>query len=314
MIRLEARPAELTAWAARLETDLAAGAWTSGTRAAARNLYQALVTPARLSADVRRLVIVPGAGLDRVPFSALIDPQDDRFLVERRAVEIAPSAAAFLTARTRIKQMGNDRPSVLVVGNPRLDQELYPELEPLPGAAAEARQVAQLYARRELLLDERASREAVLARAGDYDVLHFAGHAVVNAVDPSRSSLALARTPGNAHPGALFAYEVSPRDFESTRTVVLAGCDTGRGPEGTDGGTLSLARAFLAARVPTVVASLWPVVDGRTTEMMTALHAGLSRGDAPVDALRAAQLGLLRSPDPALRSPATWAAFRALGG
>jgi len=47
---------------------------------------------------------------------------------------------------------------------------------------------------------------------------------------------------------------------------------------------------------------------------MVALHAGLSRGDEPADALRAAQLGLLRSPDRALRSPATWAAFRAIGG
>lgn len=313
MVRLDARPAELTAWAAQLETDLAAGAWTPQTRAAARSLYAALVSPARLPPDIGRLVIVPDRRLDRVPFAALVDPHD-RFLVEQHAVEVAPSATAFLAARARAKQLGNDQPSVLVVGNPQLDPELYPGLEPLPGAAAEAREVAQLYARHELLLGARASRDAVLARSGSFDVVHFAGHAVVNPVDPSRSSLALARGPGSADPGALFAYEISPRRFERVRTVVLAGCGTGNGPQRSDAGTASLAQAFLAARVPSVVASLWPVLDHRTAEMMTVLHSRLSRGDAAVDALRAAQLEVLHSADLELRSPATWAAFRALGG
>jgi CHAT domain-containing protein len=96
--------------------------------------------------------------------------------------------------------------------------------------------------------------------------------------------------------------------------VVLAGCGTASGPVSGGAGSLSLARAFLAARVPTVVASLWPVVDDRTAHVMTALHTRLSGGDDPAHALREAQVMLLRSPDPELRSPSTWAAFRAFGG
>ncbi|HET9768694.1 MAG TPA: CHAT domain-containing protein [Thermoanaerobaculia bacterium] len=313
LVRLEARPAELADWATQLRTDLAAGAWTPRTREVARRLHRALVTPARLGTEAHKLVVVAGGVLDQVPFTALVDPQTGRFLVEDRAVEMAPSAATFLAAQARARQLGRQRPSVLAVGDPRADEALFPGLTALPGAADEARQVAQLYSRRELLLGDRATPELLLARAGAYDVLHFAGHAVVNRVDPSRSSLALARRAGGTRPGALFAFELSSQRFASTRLVVLAGCGTGSGAESASAGTLSLARAFLVARVPSVVASLWPVVDGRTVELMTALHAGVSRGEEPAEALRAAQLTLLKAREPALRSPSTWAAFRILG-
>ncbi len=313
LIRLEARPAELADWATQLRTDLAAGAWTPRTREVARRLHRALVTPARLSGDVHKLVVVAGGALDQLPFTALVDPQTGRFLVEERAVEMAPSAATFLAAQARARQLGKQRPSILAMGDPRADQELYPGLTALPAAADEARQVAQLYARREIALGDRATPDLLLSRAGAYDVLHFAGHAVVNRVDPSRSSLALARGIDGKRPGALFAFELSAHRFERTRLVVLAGCGTGSGAESASAGTLSLARAFLVARVPSVVASLWPVADGRTLELMNALHAGVSRGEEPAEALRAAQLTLLKAREPALRSPSTWAAFRILG-
>jgi CHAT domain-containing protein len=313
-IRLQAPPAAITARATQLQTDLAAGAWTSHTGATARGLYRDLILPAGLGDDVRRLVIVPDGPLDQLPFAALVDPRSGRFLVEQRTVEVSPSAASFLAGRTRQEQLRSQPPSVLAFGDPLPDSELYPTLRPLAAAREEARLVARSYRRREVLVGERATREALLARAGDYSVLHFAGHAVNNLVDPSRSSLALAHAPNSDQPGAVFAYELAPAHFDRTRLVVLAGCGTGSGPASGGSETLSLARAFLAARVPTVVASFWPVADGRTVELMTALHTGLARGQEPAAALRAAQLSLLRSGDPGLRSPSTWAAFGVLGG
>jgi CHAT domain-containing protein len=314
VVRLDASPAELVAWSARLRTDLAAGVWTPHTRKAASLLYRGLIGPAHFGAQVQKLVVVPDARLDQLPFAALVDPTSGRFLIEQASLEVAPSALTFLAARTRARQLGNGTPSVLALGDPRPDEELYPRLQPLRGAADEARQVALLYPRHELLLGERATRAALLKRAGTYDVLHFAGHAVVNPVDPARSSMALSPEPGSGEPGALYAYEVSAARFERTRLVVLAGCGTASGPVDGGTGSLSLARAFLAAHVPTVVASLWPVVDQRTAPVMTALHTRLSRGDDPADALRAVQIALLRSPDAELQSPSTWAAFRVFGG
>jgi CHAT domain-containing protein len=267
-----------------------------------------------LDTGVKKLVVVPPDRLDQLPFAALIAPNSGRFLIEQATVEVAPSAADFLVAQARARHLGNRRSSILALGNPRPDHELYPRLEPLEDAAEEARQVALLYPRRELLLNGRATRKAFLEHAGDYDVLHFAGHAVINPVDPSRSSLALSPEPGSGQPGALYAYELSAGNFERTRLVVLAGCGTASGPASGGSGSLSLARAFLAARVPTVVGSLWPVVDDRTARVMTLLHTRLTGGDDPADALRQAQMTLLRSADPETRSPSTWAAFSAFGG
>ncbi|HXT19126.1 MAG TPA: CHAT domain-containing protein, partial [Thermoanaerobaculia bacterium] len=100
----------------------------------------------------------------------------------------------------------------------------------------------------------------------------------------------------------------------ATRTVVLSTCDSGTGVEAPGEGPLSLARAFLEAGAPTVVASLWPVADQPTTPLIAELHRGLRAGRSPAAALREAQLALLYSPQPGLRSPAVWAAFQALGG
>ena len=77
---------------------------------------------------------------------------------------------------------------------------------------------------------------------------------------------------------------------------------------------ISVARPFLAAGVPTVVASQWDVDDGATARLFVAFHRALiaEAGDA-ARALRAAQLSLMRGADPALREPAHWGAFVALG-
>jgi CHAT domain-containing protein len=77
---------------------------------------------------------------------------------------------------------------------------------------------------------------------------------------------------------------------------------------------LSLARPFLAAGVPAVVASLWEVEDEPTARLLTAFHRHLRGGESALAALRSAQRELLADPDPALRSPAYWAAFELFGG
>jgi CHAT domain-containing protein len=69
----------------------------------------------------------------------------------------------------------------------------------------------------------------------------------------------------------------------------------------------------LAAGAGGVVGSLWDVNDSRTQHLMVTFHrAYIDSNDAPA-ALREAQLAMMNSHDPELRSPATWAAFRYAG-
>ena len=260
------------------------------------------------------LVVVPDEELHSLPFAALINASTRRYLVEEREVVIAPSATVYLAAQDRLRQLRKTPVlSAVVVGDPALDRMLFPGLTPLAGAREEARRVAALYPRRALLLGNAATRSALLEVVDGRDVFHFAGHAAVNRMAPERSSLPLAAGPA-IEDAALSAVDIAALRLDSTRTVVLSACDSGSGPLLSGEGPLSLARAFLTAGAPTVVASLWPVTDGPTAPLITSLHQRLRAGDEPAAALRAAQLALLRSQHPSLRSPAVWSVFEAFGG
>jgi CHAT domain-containing protein len=113
-------------------------------------------------------------------------------------------------------------------------------------------------------------------------------------------------------PGILYAREIYRLRLEETRLVVLAACDTA-GPVPNSAGVASLARAFLAAGVPAVVASLWSVDDRATAKLFQSYYRTLRGGADPVTALRDAQLALLRSTGPE-RSPVVWGAFEVFGG
>jgi hypothetical protein len=64
--------------------------------------------------------------------------------------------------------------------------------------------------------------------------------------------------------------------------------------------SLTLATAFLAAGATAVIGTRWPVNDDTTAVLAVRLHSHLQRGYPPAEALRRAQLDLLR-PGPALR-------------
>ena len=310
--RLPISPGELARSVSVLEADLAAGAWTDASREHARRLYAALIGPARLG--VGQLVVVPNGALHRVPFAALLEPATQRFLIEERLVTVAPSATAYVIAREHEQRLGKAPPvDALVVGEPQISSDLFPGMHRLLGARGEARAVAALYPRRELLIGRAATRSAFVRSLGRRQVVHFAGHTVINRAIPDRSSLLLADD-GAAQGPVLFASDIAVLDVGRTSTVVLSGYNAG-GDGILDGEVpLSLARAFLAAGVPNVVASLWPLPDQQSAALVTAFHRHLRTGQRAAAALRSAQLALLRGARTDLRSPAIWASFQAYGG
>jgi CHAT domain-containing protein len=204
--------------------------------------------------------------------------------------------------------------SALVVGNPRVDRRLWAGLPDLPGALAEAAAVAALYPRARVLTGNEATKAAFLEDAPQSAMVHFAGHAVVNRDAPSRARLHLAADPGTGDSGALFLNELRPGDLSRARLVVLAACRTAGGPVSRVEGALSLARPFLAAGVPSVIASLWDIDDATSRRFFESFHRALIAGGEPVAALRQVQIEFLRSRDPLLSYPGSWAAFTHMGG
>jgi CHAT domain-containing protein len=296
-----------------LDADLAAREWSLRTAEAAKLLYHALIEPLQIDASTRRLVIVPDKELHAVPFAALLG--DRGYLIQQREVEVAPGVASYMRARERWRELSGDDPSVFAVGDPELAGRQFQDIQRLPGAAIEARRVAGFYPAATLVVGRQATRESVVKAVGQHTIVHLATHALVDDSYPAHSALALADAHDNVHGSLLRADEIRSLDLAGTRTVVLAACGGAPDPLAASvAGRLSLPRAFLASGVPTVVASLWPIGDRRSIELLTRVHAQLSTGAEPALALRRAQLALLASGDDSLRSPATWALFQALGG
>ena len=89
----------------------------------------------------------PDRELVAVPFAALWDSTTKRFVVEDHAILTEPSAS-FMVASARAARSLHRAMSALVVGNPAEVTSPDTALADLPGAAAEAQQVAALYTQR----------------------------------------------------------------------------------------------------------------------------------------------------------------------
>jgi tetratricopeptide (TPR) repeat protein len=270
----------------------------------ARDLSRAYLdsVTARLGDSVTRLIVVPDGPLHRMPWD-LLRLADGRYLVQRYAVSVAPSAAIL----AELWRRGSERPpdgavSLLAMGDPDI-----PKVPRLQGSGREARLVARYSPDAMVRLRREASgewlRNAQLAR---YGVLHFATHAVVDERSAAGTHLMLA--PAGQHDGQVGPGDLAGLDLRADM-VVLSGCRTAGGVMIEGEGIQGLTAPLLAAGARSVVATAWRIPDRATVPFVEALYQGLARGLPVGDALRAAKLDAIRRRDP----PRVWAAFVAVG-
>jgi CHAT domain-containing protein len=283
-------------------------------RTAAR-LHDELVRPfIPFFASQRALVFIPDGVLQSVAFAALWNRQSGRYLVEDYLLGVAPSGTVFVRAAGAAAAPRLPGLRGLIVGNPHFNRHVWVGLPNLPGAEAEATEIAGVYPTSELLIGKDATKAAFLKEARVSQVVHYAGHAVASADAPSATRLLFAPEPTEGDSGALYLHDLGRSGLPRTRVVVLAACRTGAGAVSRVEGALSLGRPFLAAGVPDVVASLWDIDDSVSRRFFVAFHRALLTDGDPVLALRKAQVALLRSDDASLAHPTSWAAFICMGG
>jgi CHAT domain-containing protein len=261
-------------------------------------LYRILVEPLGLSPS-ESLVIVPHGVLHYLPFQALRGPGG--YLVEARVLSTAPSAStlAALLARDR-----GSRQIVLALGNPDLGS---PGLG-LPGAEREVRQIKEFFPQAEIYTGKDATKEHLLARAPESDVVHIGAHADIDEIDPLYSVIRLAGTGTN--PGDLEAHEIYGLNLSRVKLATLSACDSGLGRVSRGDELWGFTRSFLGAGARTLVVSLWPVEDVSTSLLMAKFYEEL-RETNPPRSLRAAQLAILRRDE--YHHPFFWAAFTVVG-
>jgi tetratricopeptide (TPR) repeat protein len=258
--------------------------------------YQRLIEPiADLlpRAPGARLIIVPDRELALVPWAALRNPTDDSRLIDRYTLTLAPSLQTLRETHRRRQTLPTGT-APLVIGNPA---PMPNHLEPLPGSEREAIAIAQTQSTSPLI-GAAATETAVKQSWHTARALHFATHG-----DPGW----LALTPDRANDGLLTVAEIFNSQLQA-EMVVMSACNTGKG-DITGEGIIGLARAFLKAGSPTVVATLWKVPDEVTAFLMGVFYRELAAGATKAAALRTAQLETRdRYPH-----PVNWAAFMLIG-
>lgn len=281
----------------------------SAADATAARLYDQLIAPlASQLASVEELVIVPDEVTTGIPYAALKNSLTNRYLIEDFVLTVAPSAATYVQTLARAHSANPMR--ALVVGDPEFEPTLFPDLERLPQAEREARQIAAMYSGADVRLGAAASRSSVLAAIGSVDVADIAAHAVLNERDASVSAILLA--PGSDGDGLLYVRDIAALNLTRAPVVVLAGCHTASaGKNAASVG--SLATAFLAAGARTVTGTLWNVDDDMAADISVALHNAMKRGERPSVALRDIQARMLRSSDERSHQAYSWSGILTYG-
>lgn len=287
----------------------------------AKELYDLLIKPVEPLLDKTKLLcIIPDKILHYVPFAALISATTGRYLVQDFRLEISPSATVFVDCSEKAGQKSLDiEERLLSVGDPSFDRDAFPSLPDLPSAGREAKAITAFYKSPSLLLHEDAREQTVRRELEQSDVASFALHYVVDDYSNLLSKMVLAGRSGDARDkeddGVWQSYEIYKMKLPRTRLVVLSACRTGIEQQYRGEGAVGLARPFIVAGVPLIVASLWPVESESTERLMVSFHSHRTQDHLPTaEALRRAQLELLGGDDARYRQPYYWAAFTAIGG
>lgn len=301
--------AELAATIARARTLLERHAPPGALHPPLELLYARLIHPVRhLLPSGTPLVLVADGILGEVPFPALRDGVGGRYLLQDHVVRSAGSLADAVRSGPAEADAGG---TAVFVADPAFSRAAHPGLPRLPQTGLEARRIARFYPGATVLEGSLAGRERVREALAGARVFHFAGHAIFDPDRASQSHLVVA--PESGGPGRIGPADLSAMDLQGVRLVVLAACETQRSATGRSGGLPGLSEAFLAAGVGGVVGSLWKVREEPTRVLMEEFHRAYRASGNAAAALSTAQLRMLASPDPALRSPAAWAGFRYSG-
>ncbi|SKD01081.1 CHAT domain-containing protein [Burkholderia sp. YR290] len=265
-------------------------------------LYALLIAPLGLRAD-DRLIIVPHGALHYLPFQALHGP--DGFLIQRHAIALEPSASVAVQLATRERQVASN---LVAFGNPTIAPAYA-----LPGAEAEVRGIAPLFARQEVFLQSSATRVSFRENAPSGRVLHVATHAEADTIDPlhSRILLAPATQPADG-PDSLLAKDIYNLKLNNVSLVTLSACETGLGRIARGDEILGFTRAFFYAGATSLIVSMWPVADESSALTMRTFYSQLADGHEAIDAMRTAQLAVMQNSQ--FAHPFFWAPFDLMGG
>ena len=267
----------------------------------AQQVYDWLLRPIEADlaqSQVKTLVFVLDGGLRNVPMAALYDGK--QYLVEKYAIALTPGL-----------RLLNPKP---------LKQE---KLKALLGGLTEQRHgfIALLNVNRELdeiksevpsfvLLNQSFTSSALQNEldAVPFTIVHLATHGQFSS-DPDKTFILAWDKAINVNELKDLLRRKDETGLGAIELLVLSACETA---EGDKRAALGLAGVAVQAGARSTLASLWTVDDESGTRLISQFYRELAtRTVTKAEALRQAQLSLLRDPD--YRYPALWAPYVIVG-
>ncbi len=275
-------------------------------------LSKKLVSPLAFSSSSKRLLVVPDASLNYLPFEALPNPAGEQaqdWLIKHFAIGYTQSLSIW-TAAPSIKRdarvaYGGFAPNF--EGTQPGIEERAKEVGPLLWAPIEVKQAQEVWGGK-AFLGEHCQETQFKAEAPKFQIIHLATHAWVREEDPLASYFLLSPPADSSEDGRLHAYELYNLPLNA-QLAVLSACHSGAGPLNQGEGVMSLSRAFAYAGCPSTVVSLWQTNDEVSAWLLEAFYAYLSQGIPKDLALRQAKLDFLADPqtDAYQAQPYFWA-------
>ena len=228
------------------------------------------------------------------------------FLIEEYTISYAPSATILNIVRENNTKRKN---RLLAVGCPpemKVGKDILPQLT---YAKHEIQSVADLFADKAVFTEKKASETAVKENIGNYDILLFSTHGMLNRQSPLDSFIVFNKDRTND--GFLTVKEVESLKLRANLTV-LSACESGltRGlTEKNYGDDLfGLQRGFMKSGTASIISTLWSADDRSSESLVVEFFDNfIKKGEDKAAALRNAQLDIIKVQK--LSHPYYWSHF-----
>ncbi len=288
----------------------------------AQHLFDGLLGGIPEFREKQAVIVVPDGKLHLLPFSALAN--SGQYILNSHLVTVAPSGTvldmlrhrADTTPREDLPYLGvaawtSKPPSTTLIADIRraVSGPERQDLVALPESRNEVETIATDFPKPSTILLGNHATETSFKRLplSHFRVIHLALHGYANSEFPDRSALVFAPENPPVDDGLLQVREIRRLPLNAS-LVTLSACDTGIGPVGEEG-VANIVNAFIEAGAQSVVSTLWELEDHATALFMIDFYRQLVNGAGKAEALRQAQLDMLRSGAP----PYYWAGFDLVG-
>jgi CHAT domain-containing protein/Tfp pilus assembly protein PilF len=283
---------------------------TATVKVSAKQIYNLLIKPIEndlAQAKAETIIYAPDGQLRYIPLAAVFDGK--QWLVERFRIDNITALSL-----TKLNTEHQTQPRVLAGAFAKGNYSFHAgtrqfNFSGLPFAAREVETLAATIPGTTKLIDKDFSRDAMVPRMNDYNIVHLATHAAFVNGEPEESFILFGDGSSVSLP------EVRNWVLPNVDLVVLSACQTGVGGQlGNGVEILGFGYQIEQTGARASIASLWTVDDGGTETLMTAFYTALKQGNiSKAEALRQAQIALISRESSDLARPYYWAPFILIG-